>query len=103
MRCCKASKASNKCQCASIQLQKASEPRCIGSRELGSSGTSPIFILLYVCPHTTICVSAYYDMCVLMLLCVCHYATMCVLILLCVCPHTTMSVSLCYCVCVLML
>ena len=28
---------------------------------------------LYVCPHTTICVSSYYYMCVLMLLSVCRY------------------------------
>ena len=39
-----------------------------------------------MCPHTTIYVSSYYDICVLVL-------TICVLILLLMCPHTTVYVS----------
>jgi hypothetical protein len=42
---------------------------------------SGVLILLYVCPHTTICVSSYYYMC----------------------PHTTIYVSSYYYVCVLVL
>ena len=45
--------------------------------------------LIYVCPHTTICLSSY------------HY--MCVLIPLYVCPYTTISLSSCYYMCVLVL
>jgi hypothetical protein len=52
-----------------------------------------VFILLFMCPHTT--------MCVLVLLYVCPHTAMslafsfclCVLILICVCPHTTVYVS----------
>jgi len=52
--------------------------------------------ILHVCPHTTIYVSAYYYMCVLILLCMCPHTTtcvssycyMCVLMILSVCPHT---------------
>jgi hypothetical protein len=84
-----------------------------------------VLILLYMCPHTTMCVSAYYYICVLMLLCICalpqsarstrlsrtrlsllyvsSYGYICVLILEWMCPHTTIYVSsYCY-VCVLRL
>ena len=51
-----------------------------------------VFILLYVCPHTAICV--------LILLYMCPHTAMCVLILLYICPHTVSSY--CY-MCVLIL
>jgi hypothetical protein len=65
-------------------------------------------ILLYVCPHTTICVSAYYHICVRILLYVCPHTTicvsahyhLCVRTLLYVCPHTTICVSAHYYMCV---
>ncbi len=81
------------------------------------------FILLYICPHTSTCVSAgrgaaganrqiclaQYSSCVLILLHMCPPATVyvcsdystCVRILLHVCPHATVYVSSCYCICVL--
>jgi hypothetical protein len=37
-----------------------------------------ILILLYMCPHTTICVSSSYDICVLILLCVSSFYYVCV-------------------------
>ena len=71
-------------------------------------------ILLYLCPHTTMCVSSYilpyvrphtitsvpsyYYMCVLILLYMCPRTAICVLILLyvssyyCLCPHTNFVV-----------
>ena len=52
-----------------------------------------VLILLYMCPHTT--VSSYY--------CMCPHTTICVLILLYLCPHTTISVSSNYYICVLVL
>jgi len=86
-----------------------------------------VLILLYICPHTAICLSSYCYMSVLILLCVCSrtaiyvssycyvcthtpiymfvssYCYVSVLILLYVCPHTVMFVSsYCY-ICVLML
>jgi hypothetical protein len=62
---------------------------------------SPHLILLYMCPHTTICVSSYCYMCVLILLyvcphtavCVSSYCCVCVLLLLCMRPHTGIYVS----------
>jgi hypothetical protein len=48
-----------------------------------------VLLLLYVCPHTAVCVSSY------------CYA--CVLILLCMCPHAAMYVSSCCYVFVLIL
>jgi len=48
-----------------------------------------VLILSYMCPHTTICVSSYYYMCVL--------------ILLYVCPHTNIYLSLYHYMCVLIL
>ena len=71
-----------------------------------------VLILLYMCPHTTICVSSYYYICVLILLHVSSfyyvssyssYYYMCVLILLCISPHTTIYLSSFYYICVLML
>jgi hypothetical protein len=56
-----------------------------------------------MCPHTTVCVSSYYCICVLILLYVSSYYCVCVLILLCMCPHTTVYMSSYYCICVLML
>ncbi len=47
-----------------------------------------VFIVLYLCHHTTICDSVYY---------------LCVLILPYMCPHTTIYVSLYYYTCVLIL
>ena len=58
--------------------------------------------LLYVCPHTTICVSLCYYMCVL-ILSVSSYYYMCVLILPYVCPRTAIYVSSYYYICVLIL
>ena len=52
-----------------------------------------VLILLYICPHTTICVSS----CVLIYMC--PHSTSCVLILLYMCPHTTIYVSSCYDMC----
>ncbi len=66
--------------------------------------------LLYVCPHTPICVSSYYYMRVLILLYMCPHTTMSLSCLLYVCPHTAYSIVLIllyvvsyYCICVLML
>ncbi len=53
-------------------------------RAPGTSYTICVFILLYVCPHTTIYVSSDYYICVL--------------ILLYMCPHTTIYVSSFYCI-----
>ena len=80
-----------------------------------------VLILLYMCPHTAICVSLYCYICVYILTCVCPDTAICVsshcyvcvlillylcphtLILLYMCPHTAMSVSsYCY-ICVLIL
>jgi hypothetical protein len=60
-----------------------------------------VSILLYLCPHTTVYVSAYYCICVRILLHVSAYYCICVRILLYLCPHTTVYVfAYCY-VCVL--
>jgi hypothetical protein len=67
----------------------------------------PQLILLYVCPLTAICVSAYYCMCVVILLyvcphtavCVSSYCYVCVRILLYLCAHTAIYVSAYYYVC----
>jgi hypothetical protein len=77
-----------------------------------------------MCPHTTICVSSYYDVCGLILLYMCPhtmyvasyyymcpcttiflsaYYDVCVRILLYMCAHTTIYQSSCYYVCVLIL
>ncbi len=70
-----------------------------------------VLILLYMCPHTTIYASSYYHICFLILLYLCPHTTIyvssyyyiCVLILVYMCSHTTMYVSS-YCyVCVLIL
>ena len=63
-----------------------------------------VLILLYMCPHTAMCVSSCCYICVLMLLymcphtaiCVSSYCYMCVLMLLYVCPHAAICVSLSY-------
>ena len=52
-----------------------------------------IYILLYMCPHTAIYVSAYCYICVLILLYMCPHTAICVLILLYMCPHTPIYVS----------
>ncbi len=54
----------------------------------------------YMCPHTTICVSSSYYICVLILLYSYYY--ICVLIQLHMCPHTRIGVSSYYS-CVLIL
>jgi hypothetical protein len=64
----------------------------------------PIYILMYTCPHTTICVSSYTLLCVIIRLYMCPHTTVCVLILMsCVlidvssyyymCPPTAQYVS----------
>jgi hypothetical protein len=45
-----------------------------------------------MCPHTTVCVSSYCYIRVLILLYVSSYCYVCVLILLCMCPHTALCV-----------
>jgi hypothetical protein len=57
-------------------------------------------VLLYMWPHTTIYVSSYCCVCVLILLYMCPHTTICVLILLHMCPHTTIYVSSYSCICV---
>ncbi len=59
----------------------------------------PIYILLYTCPHTTICVILFY---VLILPYICPHTTACVLILMYVCPHTAMCPLTTIYMCVLM-
>ena len=76
-----------------------------------SSSSSSWFLflrLLYICPHTTMCVLTlqhmcpHTTMCVLILQHMCPHITVCVLILqhvssyYYVCPHTTTYVSSCY-------
>jgi hypothetical protein len=95
---------------------------CEGHAQYGLIGEKNLWIvkpgtLLYMCPHTTIYVSAYYYICVrILLLCVdrqgrtlgsrqtrfsaLYVSAYCVLIL---CPHTTIYVSSYYCICVLIL
>ena len=64
-----------------------------------------IFVLiLYVCPHTSICVSSHDYICALILLYMCphtaiyvsSYCYICVLALLYVCPHSSIYASSCY-------
>jgi hypothetical protein len=59
---------------------------------------SSVLMLLYMCPHTTICVSSHYCICVLILLYMCPHTTAVYLA-----PHTTICVSSHYCICVLTL
>ncbi len=59
-------------------------------------------MLLYMCPHTTIEVSAYYYMCPHTTICVSSYYYR-GLILLWMCPHTTKYVSSYHYICVLIL
>ncbi len=58
---------------------------------------------LQVCPLTTMYVSSYYYICVLILLYMCPHITICVSSCYYMCPHTTMYVSSYYYVCVLIL
>ena len=54
-----------------------------------------VLILLYMCPHTTICMCPHTTICVLMLLCIFPHTTtcMCPHTTICMCPHTTIFVS----------
>jgi hypothetical protein len=65
-------------------------------------------LLLYMCPHTALCVSSYscdllLYMCPHTALCVSSYCYICVLILLYMCPHTALYVSSYCSACVLIL
>ncbi len=76
----------------------------IGELSLDLSGSRCVCVCVCVCPHTTICMSSYYHVCVLVLVekgywrevshdlsgSSCCY--ICVLIQLCMCVHTTRSV-----------
>jgi hypothetical protein len=50
-------------------------PHTSVKRRAGGDMRLYIDILLYMCPHTTMCVSSYYYMCVLILLYVCPHTT----------------------------
>jgi hypothetical protein len=65
-----------------------------------SSYCTCVLILLYMCPHTTKCMSSYYYMCPHTAMCVSSYYYTCVLILLYTCPHTTIYMSSYYYICV---
>ncbi len=87
------------------EVRRAGEPLRWGRRSIC------VLILLYMCPHTAIYVSACCYICVLILLYMCPHTAMYVsaycyifvLILLCMCPHTATYVSsYCY-ICVLIL
>jgi hypothetical protein len=67
-------------------------------------GLQALLLLLYMCPHTTICVLLLLYMCPRTTTFVSSYCYTCVLMLLCMCSHTSINVSsYYYCTCVLIL
>jgi hypothetical protein len=75
--------------------------KLLGNAVLGAAGSAYSVgqVLLYMCPHTTIYVSSYYYICVLILRYMCAEMEQplmhqqCVLILLYMCPHTAIYIT----------
>jgi hypothetical protein len=91
--------ARNMCPHTAMHMQ-ASSSRASSPETSASYCYTCVLILLYMCPHTTICVSSYYYMCPLtcvriLLLCMSSYYYMC--------PHATIYASSHYYICVLRL